>query len=83
MTYLKNAFSHIQNAEKVSNKRLTSVQKNRIALKYVRFRENQQARIMQKLKKNNLRPQNMVDVTGGYDEAIEKYGESKETKTVT
>lgn len=77
MTYLKNAFSHIQNAENVSTKRLTSVQKNRIALKYVRFRENQQARIMQKLKKTNL-----VDVTGGYDKAIEKYGESKETRTV-
>ncbi len=76
MTYLRNAFSHITNEEKNRSykMKLTSVQKNRIALKYVRYRENQEIkRDYEENEKKKKEELNIVDVTGGYDEAIERY----------
>ena len=81
MTYLRNALSHINNEERQRSvrQRLTSVQKNRIALKYIKFRENQihrnntsnSADDLSASQPNIIRPQ----VTGGFDLFIEKYGE--------
>lgn len=49
--------------------RLTNMQKNRIALKYIQFRENQDS-------------DEGPDVTGGYDKAIQRYGDAKQQKAV-
>ena len=79
MTYLKNALSHIANEEQSRSpgRRLTSLQKNRIALKYIKFRENQNVRATlaeaAASKKVVVQPRGVKEVTGGYDEAIEMY----------
>ena len=65
MLYLKSAHAHIANVEKAGTIRhkLTSLQKNRIALKYIKFRENQKLRE----RSSPDQPSSLVDVTGGYD----------------
>jgi hydrogenase maturation factor len=47
-------------------------------LKYVQFRENQELKarlteVMTKLKDKKKAPLQIMDVSGGYDEAIERY----------
>jgi hypothetical protein len=69
---LKNALSHIAQEEKIrsSKQRLTSLQKNRIAMKYVKFRENQNIKEYDDGKQ-------LREVSGGYDRAIEHYSKLK------
>lgn len=59
MLYLKSALAHIANEEKNGTAKLTSLQKNRIALKYIKFRENQRLR--------EAEATGIVEVMGGYD----------------
>lgn len=78
MTYLKNALSHIANEERTGShrSRLTQLQKNRIALKYIKFRENQNIRSGNSLLTSTaFKGGRVVEVSGGYDRAIERYGE--------
>jgi len=50
-------------------------------LKYVQFRENQELKarlteVMTKLKDKEKAPFHIMDVSGGYDEAIERYSQA-------